>query len=134
MEMEDATGAGDFDMEDAPIHPTATTLSNVDSPPPVTKPVELMPGMWSGAVALTKPDDVYWLSEQDCYLRQELIQFFTAEKDDVASGSAVEVGQAGIRCVWCARNVMREARLKNHACFPKAINSIQEDAADLKRR
>lgn len=90
--------------------------------------------VFKGRVRLSREDDPHWLSDAQCFIRQELTEVFTAGDDDIALGGASENGQVGVRCVYCAKNRSLEDRPSGHAYYPSSVSSIQQAVSDLQRR
>ena len=61
---------------------------------------------YTGCVPLGLPDDKYWLSELQVYLRANFAEAFGATEDDIAApmhgrNKPIALGQVGIRCMHC---------------------------------
>lgn len=90
--------------------------------------------LYQGRARLMRGDDTHWLSEADCYIRQELAEVFTAQEEDVALFADLEIGQVGIRCFYCAENKAQKDRNSSHCSFPSTVAGIQNAVSDLQRR
>jgi len=90
--------------------------------------------LYQGRARLMRGDDTHWLSEADCYIRQELAEVFTAQEEDVALFADLEIGQVGIRCFYCAENKAPKDRNSSHCSFPSTVAGIQNAVSDLQRR
>ena len=98
------------------------------------------PAWFEGKTCLSKSDDPHWLSETHCFMRSNMIEAFSASEEDLGTGQtrneAVEVGQVGIRCVFCesAAGSSPRSRSKGHVYFPSSLTGIYQAATDLQRR
>jgi len=90
--------------------------------------------IYQGRTRLTKGDDPHWLSEADCYIRQELAEVFTAQEEDLDLFGDPEIGQVGIRCFYCAESKAPEDRSRGHIYYPSSVGSVQQAVSDLQRR
>lgn len=79
-----------------------------------------------GNVCLSLPEDKYWLSELQCYLRSNLAEAFAATPRDISApmhgrNKPIALGQVGIRCIHC-----REASEKGQQAvsYPSLITGI----------
>ena len=102
--------------------------------------------LWSGRdnileekherVLLAIPEDKNWLSDMDCFVRNN-IEVFTAKQIDVDNAVAdhkypIKVGQVGIRCVHCAE--ASAGAVRNMAVsFPYSISGIYESVREFHR-
>lgn len=89
---------------------------------------------YQGRTRLTRDDDPHWLSEADCFIRQELAEVFTAQEEDTELFGEPEIGQVGIRCFYCAENKDARARTRGHVFFPSNVGGVQQAVSDLQRR
>lgn len=89
---------------------------------------------FNGKALLAKADDPHWLSQADVYIRQELVEVFTATKEDKYDFGEPEVGQVGIRCIYCAKSRPKDQRVKGHAYYPSSVGTIQKCVKDLQSR
>jgi hypothetical protein len=90
--------------------------------------------VFEGTALLAKDDDFHWLSQAEVYIRQELVEVFTASSDDKYDSGEPEVGQVGIRCTYCAKNRPKDQRVKGHVYYPSSVNTIQQCVKDLQSR
>jgi len=68
-----------------------------------------------GGVPLGLPDDKYWLSELQVFLRSDFAEAFGATEDDIAApmhgrNKPIALGQVGIRCIHC------KSKLSSRCC------------------
>lgn len=94
------------------VHHDASALASLSSPKRATNAtaVENSHVVYQGRTRLTRGDDPHWLSEADCFIRQELAEVFTAHGPDLDLFGDPEKGQVGIRCFYCAKNKPPEER------------------------
>ena len=109
-------------------HPKATT-ANMISNANENKRI-----IYQGRTRLSRGDDPHWLSEADCFIRQELAEVFSAKEEDLELYGEPEIGQVGVRCFYCAEKKDTEDRSKTHAFFPLSVGGVQQAVADLSRR
>ena len=83
------------------------------------------------------PEDREWLSDSDCLIRKYL-EVFAANKVNVRqhrqSGKkgSIEVGQVGIRCVYCASSP--EASFdKTSFIYPPTISDIYDSVREIQK-
>ena len=91
---------------------------------------------FNGTINLAKQDDPYWLSEVQCYLRNDMIEAFSASEEDVKARGRhifVGLGNVGLRCVYCAHSP-HQKRAKGHIIFPSKLSAIYQGVLDLQRR
>jgi hypothetical protein len=88
---------------------------------------------FQGSIRLSRKDDPHWLSDSCCFIRKELVEAFTATEEDIDGVNATYLGQVGIRCVYCAKNQIKD-RPKGHAYYPMSVAGIQDAVSDLQRR
>ncbi|KAL7540425.1 hypothetical protein ACHAXR_010097, partial [Thalassiosira sp. AJA248-18] len=86
-------------------------------------------------VVLAIPEDKDWLSDLDCFIRNN-IEVYSSKKIDVENASAdrkypITIGQVGIRCVHCAKtaNGARGAGVS----YPYSISGIYESVREFQR-
>lgn len=108
----------------------ATKSSGVDSDDDT--PNDKTP--YKGQARLTRGDDPHRLSEADCFIRQELVEVFTARREDLDSHGDPEIGQVGVRCLFCVQNKDLRDRSKAHVAFPTSLGTLQGAVSDLQRR
>lgn len=89
---------------------------------------------YQGRARLTRGDDLHWLSESDCFIRQELADVFTAQEEDLGLFGDPQIGQVGVRCFYCAENLPLEERRAGHLYYPSSVASLQQAVSDLHRR
>jgi len=87
-----------------------------------------------GITRLSRDDDPHWLSDAQCFIRQELTEVFTSSEKDIEIGGAPQRGQVGIRCLYCAKNKPLEDRQSGHVYYPSSVSQIQQAVSDLQRR
>jgi hypothetical protein len=87
-----------------------------------------------GKILLAKGDDCHWLSQAERYTRLELVEVFTAVKDDKNEFGGPEVGQVGIRCTYCTKTMPKDQRVKGHVSYPTSVSAIQQCVKDLQSR
>jgi len=85
-------------------------------------------------VTLSIPDDHDWLSDMDCFVRNNL-EAFCATEEDVHSAQSdrkypIQLGQVGVRCLHCARY---NAARGNGVSFPYSISGIYESVREFQR-
>jgi len=90
--------------------------------------------IYQGRTRLTRHDDPHWLSESDCFIRQELTEIFTATTEDLELYGDPEIGQVGVRCFYCAENKAVEDRGRGHVYYPRSVGGVQQAVSDLQRR
>lgn len=88
---------------------------------------------FEGSIRLSREDDEHWLSDASCFIRQELVEAFTATEDDLDDVNATGIGQVGIRCVYCAQKQI-QGRSNCHVIFPTSLANIEDAVSDLQRR
>ena len=86
-------------------------------------------------VLLAIPEDKDWLSDMDCFVRNQ-IEVFSSKLIDVENAVAdrkypIKVGQVGIRCVHCA-GAKGGARVAA-VCYPYSISGIYESVREFQR-
>lgn len=86
-----------------------------------------------GRARLTRGDDMQWLSESDCFIRQELAEVFTAQEDDLNNCGNSHIGQVGVRCFYCAKNLSPVARKEGNVFYPSSIAAVQQAVLNLQR-
>lgn len=86
-------------------------------------------------VLLAIPEDKDWLSDMDCFVRNQ-IEVFSSKHVDVDNAAAdrkypIKIGQVGIRCVHCA---MSEGGARAAAVsYPYSISGIYESVREFQR-
>ena len=78
---------------------------------------------WTGtaSIRLAKGDDPLFLSERHCFMRGEMLEAFASQEET----DEVQLGQAGVRCVFCAE-ASPEARSEEYMCYPPSLSSFYE--------
>ena len=90
--------------------------------------------IFHACVPLSKDDDLHWLSELQCFVRSNMVEIFSAKKDDVEMDEEdIVEGQVGVRCAYCAKLSVDE-RPDGHAYFPQDLASVYQSVSDLQRR
>jgi hypothetical protein len=80
-------------------------------------------------VQMALPDDKYWLSDIQCYVRQHCTELFAATTTDAISrkctgrSRGVDVGQVGVRCRFCCHLPM-PSRAPNAVSFPTRVSGL----------
>jgi hypothetical protein len=95
----------------------------------------IIPNAKSERVLLAIPDDKNWLSDNDCFVRNN-IEVFTANQSDVEKAAAarkypIKLGQVGIRCVHCA--MASEGVSCGAVSYPYSISGIYESVREFQR-
>ena len=88
---------------------------------------------FEGSTKLSRGDDGHWLSDASCFIRQEMVEAFTATEEDLDGVNARGIGQVGIRCVYCAQKQIQD-RSNCHVIFPTSLANIEDAVSDLQRR
>lgn len=86
-------------------------------------------------VLLAIPDDKNWLSDSDCFVRNN-IEVFTANQSDVEKAAAdkkypIKLGQVGIRCIHCA--TASGGANCGAVSYPYSISGIYESVREFQR-
>ncbi|KAL7472933.1 hypothetical protein ACHAXS_013313 [Conticribra weissflogii] len=86
-------------------------------------------------ILLAIPEDKEWLSDMDCFVRQN-IEVFSATTRDVAVAEAdrkypIKPGQVGIRCIHCA--LTAEGARGTAVSYPYSISGIYESVREFQR-
>lgn len=89
---------------------------------------------YEGRTPLARGDDSTWLSEAECFIRQEIVEVFTANDEDLKQNGNPEIGQVGVRCFYCAENKAPKDRDIGHARYPSVVAAMQQAVWDLQRR
>ncbi len=95
----------------------------------------ILPYAKSERVLLAISDDKNWLSDNDCFVRNN-IEVFTANQSDVEKAAAarkypIKLGQVGIRCVHCA--MASEGVSSGAVSYPYSISGIYESVREFQR-
>ena len=90
--------------------------------------------VYHGSAPLTRNDDINWLSELQCFVRTDMVEIFSAKKNDVElDDEDIVEGQVGVRCAYCAK-LSADERPDGHAYFPDSVSAIYQNVSDLQRR
>lgn len=90
--------------------------------------------LYHACLPLTRGDDTHWLSELTCFVRKDMVEFFSAKKEDVElEDEEIVEGQVGVRCAFCAR-ADPDDRPDGYSYFPKSLADIYQKVSDLQRR
>ena len=83
---------------------------------------------WTGTagIRLAKVDDPLFLSEMHSFMRGEMLEAFSSQEET----DEVQLGQAGVRCVFCA-GAPPEARSEEYTCYPPSLSSFYEMATEF---
>ena len=92
---------------------------------------------FTGCVPLGLPDDKYWLSELQVYLRANFAEAFGATEDDIAApmhgrNKPIALGQVGIRCMHCKNDNPAE-RGQQSTSYPSQISGIYNSVQQMLR-
>jgi hypothetical protein len=92
---------------------------------------------YEGVVRLAKADDPHWMTEMDCFVRNELVELFTYDNNEdslmgYAGRKEPARGQVGIRCVCCAR-LPKAEQPGGSVHFPELLSSIETKVGDMVR-
>lgn len=90
----------------------------------------------SSRVMLAIPEDKEWLSDMDCFIRNQL-EVFCATEEDVATAQTdrkypIHVGQVGIRCIHCSTGKQGGAQ-GQAVSYPFSITGIYESVREFQR-
>jgi hypothetical protein len=97
----------------------------------------ILPLSPSSRVLLSIAEDRDFLSEQDCFIRQQ-VEVFCATLEDVEiavedSKFPIELGQVGLRCIHCSLAKHGPGASGNAVVFPYSINGIYEAVREFER-
>ena len=92
---------------------------------------------FSGSVQLGLPEDKFWLSELQVYLRCNFAEAFGATEADIAApmhgrNKPIALGQVGIRCKHC-RNDPPTERGQQATSYPSLISGIYNSVQQMLR-
>lgn len=95
------------------------------------------PAPWyHGSVSLAKSDDRHWLSELECFVREELVEVFSFKARDSLAGYIGErepcPGQLGIRCKTC-KSLDPSERTNGCITFPMTVSHFQPKVSEMIR-
>ena len=92
---------------------------------------------FAGSVPLGLPEDKYWLSELQVYLRSNFAEAFGADESDIAApmhgrNKPIALGQVGIRCIHCRDDPPSE-RGQQATSYPSLISGIYNSVQQMLR-
>ena len=141
-------------VADAPVPAVAATAAApaVKSPPTVVEesttdregtevqhpPSTVPPEYYAKFTDLGLPEDKFWLSELQCYLRSDFCEVFGATRQDLqlhaSSGRnrPLVLGQVGVRCKYC-RDVPHGSRGAQSVSYPSQITGIYNSVQQMLR-
>jgi hypothetical protein len=109
-----------------------TTLALAGKLPPALPPAEIgiqTPHYSQRSFAsLATNEDHNWLSELQCFIRQEILEVFRATSEDVRvrnNSKHLETQQVGIRCRFCA-HLPPSGRASRSSAFPSSVLQIYQ--------
>jgi len=88
---------------------------------------------------LCRDDDMYHLSERQCYARRHLVEYFLATKEIVrrrnrlGGNHGIELNQVGIRCSFCC-DVNPKLQPKAATGFPRSIKALNAAVTEMLRQ
>lgn len=95
---------------------------------------------FKGSCSLSLPEDDDVLSPLHCFMRRYCVEAFSASPEDVATprygkshGFKVEVGQVGIRCLYCKHQSVGK-RPERAVCYPSSLRNIYHSIETWQRR
>ena len=86
-------------------------------------------------IPLSTSDDFYWLSEYQCFIRDQCLEVFEATQADVTSrkkSKKIREGQVGIRCRFCAHQPYKK-RAGRSSSFPSSKSRIYQSVTMMLR-
>lgn len=88
-------------------------------------------------VSLAIPEDKEWLSDMDCFIRNQL-EVFCATAADVETAQTdrkypIRVGQVGIRCIHCSTAKKGSGAQGQAVAYPFSISGIYESVREFQR-
>jgi len=86
-------------------------------------------------VVLALPQDKDWLSDMDCFVRNN-VEIFSASENDLAIAKTdkkypIKLGQVGLRCMHCAGSGMGARR--EAVMYPYSVSGIYESVRDFQK-
>lgn len=91
----------------------------------------------SKPILLAIAEDKEWISDMDCFVRENLAAFCATEEDVNCAESdrkyPIVVGQVGIRCLHCAMTSTGEGARGTAVAFPHSIHGIYESVREFQR-
>lgn len=86
-------------------------------------------------VRLALPQDKDWLSDMDCFVRNNVEIFSATENDLIVSKTdkkyPIKLGQVGLRCIHCAGSGMGARR--EAVMYPYSVSGIYESVRDFQK-
>jgi hypothetical protein len=133
--MDDACSSDEGSRTHSPI------LSSSCADSVIADPEVLNGTKWSkGVVSLSLSEDDDVLSPLHCFMRRYCVEAFSASTEDVATprygkshGFKVEVGQVGIRCLYCKHQPVGN-RPDRAVCYPSSLRNIYHSIETWQRR
>ena len=86
-------------------------------------------------VTLSAPDDVHWLSNYLCFVREKCVEVFEADDAELAwrsNANVINPRQVGIRCRYCAHIHQRD-RAGRSTSFPSSLSRIYQSLTMMLR-
>ena len=98
------------------------------SPPPPCK-------ISTNNLLLASPADQQHLNALHCFVRRQL-EVFQANEHDITTPAPgrktrINIGQVGIRCIWCAQLPPKE-RVKRAVCYPPSLSGVYHSVSNMK--
>ena len=91
---------------------------------------------FTGSIALAVPSaDADWLSELNCFIRQNCVEAFSASEEEIARSNKrgrIVLGQVGIRCQFCAHRTFK-AKSIAAVSYPTSVSGIYESVKRWQR-
>jgi hypothetical protein len=118
---------------------TAAAAAKDPSPPTLTAAETLKKAVTVSSreklerVLLAVAQDKDWLSDLDCFIREQ-VEVFCANSTDVNNAAeqvSVTLGQVGLRCIHCAKS--QEGAHGNAILYPHSVSGIYESVRELHR-
>ena len=86
-------------------------------------------------VVLALPQDKDWLSDMDCFVRNN-VEIFSANENDLTIAKIdkkypIKLGQVGLRCIHCAGSGMGARR--EAVMYPYSVSGIYESVRDFQK-
>jgi len=95
------------------------------------------PSAKHSTILLAILEDKEWISDMDCFVRENLAVFCASEQDVNSAQSdrkyPIVVGQVGIRCLHCAMSSTGEGARGTAVSFPHSIHGIYESVREFQR-
>jgi len=118
--------------------PSPTPTANDNDSKAILKIDDKFDQKWyNGVVPLGLPEDKYWLSELQVFLRSNFAEAFGANEADIAApmhgrNKPIALGQVGIRCIHC-RNDSPSERGQQATSYPSLISGIYNSVQQMLR-